>query len=203
MGVRDDGKPDRRHVERKTKADVVQPVGEPLLDGPRPADLAYLVAVALLLQLANCVGDFDVMRHLVSGIGAHRIDKLEAEHPDRPSTVAILPERADGLGLQVGLADDTLPSDAGGLDACARPTCQGSGSVISRAGTPVSSVRRWMRRIAWDAVTQRRRATNSVASSDRFAICRFHALSRGDAVAVPDGTEAAAVVRENIRFPWY
>jgi integrase len=98
MGVRDDGKPDRRHVERKTRAEVTRAVRE--LEKQRDsgrvrkAGRAWTVEQWLTHWLDNIAAHSvryktlvgyrtDVTRHLVPGLGAHRIDKLEPEHVEK------------------------------------------------------------------------------------------------------------------------
>jgi hypothetical protein len=98
MGVRDDGTPDRRHVERKTRAEVTRAVRE--LEKQRDsgrvrkAGRAWTVEQWLTHWLDNIAAHSvryktlvgyrtDVTRHLVPGLGAHRIDKLEPEHVEK------------------------------------------------------------------------------------------------------------------------
>lgn len=94
----DDGKPDRRHVERKTRAEVTRAVRE--LEKQRDsgrmrkAGRAWTVEqwlthwlddiATLSVRYKTLVGyRTDVTRHLVPGLGAHRIDKLEPEHVEK------------------------------------------------------------------------------------------------------------------------
>jgi integrase len=98
MGVRDDGKPDRRHVERKTRAEATRAVGE--LEKQRDsgrvrkAGRASTVEQWLTHWLDNIAARFvryktlvgyrtDITCHLIPGLGAHRIDKLEPEHIEK------------------------------------------------------------------------------------------------------------------------
>jgi integrase len=98
MGVRDDGKPDRRHVERKTRAEVTRAVRD--LERQRDSGRvrktgrAWTVEQWLTHWLDNIAAHSvryktlvgyrtDVTRHLVPGLGAHRIDKLEPEHVEK------------------------------------------------------------------------------------------------------------------------
>lgn len=95
VGVRDDGKPDRRHVERKTKAEVVVAVRE--LERQRDAGTVrkpgkpwtvkawlthWLENVAPLTANDNTMVGYGVAvrKHLIPGLGAHRLDKLKPEH---------------------------------------------------------------------------------------------------------------------------
>jgi integrase len=98
MGVRDDGTPDRRHVEHKTRAEVTRAVRE--LEKQRDsgrvrkAGRAWTVEQWLTHWLDNIAAHSvryktlvgyrtDVTRHLVPGLGVHRIDKLEPEHVEK------------------------------------------------------------------------------------------------------------------------
>lgn len=96
--VRDDGKPDRRHVERKTRAEVTEAVRE--LEKHRGAQTmrkpgkAWTVKGWLTHWVENIaplsVGEntmvgygVAVRKHLVPGLGAHRLDRLSPEHIER------------------------------------------------------------------------------------------------------------------------
>ncbi|MFZ3558808.1 MULTISPECIES: tyrosine-type recombinase/integrase [unclassified Streptomyces] len=95
VGVRDDGKPDRRHVERKTKPEVTKAVRE--LEKARDAGRvrkagkAWTLGTWLEHWVENIAKKYvsensydgyevDVRVHLVPGLGAHRLDRLEPEH---------------------------------------------------------------------------------------------------------------------------
>jgi integrase len=99
VGIRDDGKPDRRHVRGKTKTEVTAKVRklEKLRDEGRApkAGQRWRVAAWLTFWLENIacppnVSDntyagyeVDVRVHLVPGIGAHWLDKLDPEHVEK------------------------------------------------------------------------------------------------------------------------
>ena len=99
MGVRDDGKPDRRHVEAATRAEVTKRVRklEPDRDSGRVRKAGQRWTVAAWLQhwIENIAAPpaisesthsgyrVDIEKHLLPGIGAHRLEKLEAEHLER------------------------------------------------------------------------------------------------------------------------
>lgn len=95
VGVRDDGTPDRRHVERKTRAEVTAAVSE--LEKQRDAKTvrkpgkAWTVTAWLTHWVENvaplAVNDntmvgyrVAVRKHLIPGLGAHRLDRLKPEH---------------------------------------------------------------------------------------------------------------------------
>ncbi|CBG72651.1 putative integrase [Streptomyces scabiei 87.22] len=95
VGTRDDGKPDRRHVERKTRAEVTAAVRE--LEKQRDAKTVrkpgrpwtvtawlthWIENVAPLAVNDNTMVGYGVAvrKHLIPGLGAHRLDKLSPEH---------------------------------------------------------------------------------------------------------------------------
>ncbi|MFJ9695912.1 tyrosine-type recombinase/integrase [Kitasatospora sp. NPDC101183] len=98
IGVKDDGTPDRRHVERKTQAEVIKAVRE--LEKKRDAGAVpkagqkWTVGKWLTHWIKEIVpgavgeNTYDgyevaVRVHLVPGLGAHRLEKLEPEHLER------------------------------------------------------------------------------------------------------------------------
>jgi len=99
VGVKDDGKPDRRHVRGKTKTEVTSKVRrlEKLRDQGRVprAGQRWRVAAWLTFWVENIacppnVSDntysgyeVDVRVHLIPGIGAHWLDKLATEHVEK------------------------------------------------------------------------------------------------------------------------
>jgi integrase len=95
MGVRDDGKPDRRHVKRSTEAAVITAVRE--LEMARNSGLArkpgrpgtvgqwlvhWIENIAPLTVRYKTLETYrtSVYIHLIPGLGAHRIDRIEPEH---------------------------------------------------------------------------------------------------------------------------
>lgn len=99
VGVRDDGKPDRRHVRGKTKAAVTEKVRqlERLRDAGRVAKVGqrWTVTTWLMYWIENIAVppnvsenahagySVDVRCHLIPGIGAHRLDRLEPAHLEK------------------------------------------------------------------------------------------------------------------------
>jgi hypothetical protein len=99
MGVRDDGTPDRRHVERKTEAEVIRAVRA--LERERDSGKARKVGGGKwtvekwLLHWFDHIAQPNVRyktqtyystaihKYLVPGLGAHRLEKLEPEHVER------------------------------------------------------------------------------------------------------------------------
>ncbi|GAA5129100.1 tyrosine-type recombinase/integrase [Haloechinothrix salitolerans] len=95
VGVRDDGKPDRRHVKRKREAEVIDAVRglEQQRDSGkvRKPGRAWTVEKWLRHWVENIAAPSvrettmvgyrsSVYKHLIPGIGAHRLDKLQPEH---------------------------------------------------------------------------------------------------------------------------
>lgn len=95
VGIRDDGKPDRRHVRATTKAGVTEKVRrlEKLRDERTvpEAGARWTVETWLIHWVDNIVTGHvkattlsayrvAVRHHLIPGIGAHRLERLEPEH---------------------------------------------------------------------------------------------------------------------------
>jgi integrase len=95
MGVRDDGKPDRRHVERKTEGEVIDSVRELERErdsgNVRKAGRAQTVEQWLTHWVENIAAPsvrFKTLEgyrtavyvHLIPGLGAHRVNRIQPEH---------------------------------------------------------------------------------------------------------------------------
>lgn len=98
MGVKDDGKPDRRHVMRKSKDEVADRVtelekerdgGKVRPAGKRKWTVAEWLTHWLTIARPNLRdGSYDayevaVRVHLIPGLGAHKLNKLQPEHLER------------------------------------------------------------------------------------------------------------------------
>src|SRR5690606_7789171 len=98
VGVKDDGTPDRRHVSRKTRPEVTKLVCELEKQrdstGVRKAGQTWTVATWLTHWVENIAAPsvsentidgyrVAVYHHLIPGLGAHRLEKLEPEHLER------------------------------------------------------------------------------------------------------------------------
>jgi len=99
VGLKDNGKPDRRHVRGKTKTEVSKKVTK--LEGERGASkvrkpgqtwtvekwlkhwLENIVAPPAITENSYVAYEVAVRVHLIPGIGAHRLDKLEPEHVEK------------------------------------------------------------------------------------------------------------------------
>ncbi|GAA3961924.1 site-specific integrase [Actinomadura viridis] len=114
VGVKDDGKPDRRHVMAKTKALVTEKVRnlEALRDARRvpKAGQRWTVEKWLTHWIDNIAVPprvsenthagyrVDVEKHLIPGLGAHRLDNLAPEHAEK------LYAKMQAKGLAAGTA---------------------------------------------------------------------------------------------------
>lgn len=98
VGVLDNGKLDRRHVKRKKESDVIRAVREleKIRDQGhvRTAGRAWTVKQWLTHWVEKIAAPavrpntadgyrFAVYKHLVPGVGAHRVDRLEPEHLEK------------------------------------------------------------------------------------------------------------------------
>ncbi|NYH42628.1 integrase [Micromonospora jinlongensis] len=98
IGAKDNGKPDRRHVQATTQAEVTKKVralererdsGTVRKTGPRWTVEKWLThwveTIAAPSVRENTLVGYRtaVYRHLIPGIGAHRLDRLEPEHLER------------------------------------------------------------------------------------------------------------------------
>ena len=95
MGIRDDGRPDRRHIKRKTEAEAIKAVRE--LEQQRASGVVrapgrpWTVRQWLIHWLDNIAAPsitpnaasayrYAVQKWLIPNIGAHRMDRLRPEH---------------------------------------------------------------------------------------------------------------------------
>lgn len=98
VGIRDDGKPDRRHIQRKMEADVIRAVrkierdrdrGEVRKPGRTWSVEQWLrhwldhIAAPTVRYKTLTYYRTAVAKYLVPNIGAHALDKLEPEHVER------------------------------------------------------------------------------------------------------------------------
>lgn len=113
MGTRDDGKPDRRHVKRGTEKEVIDAVRD--LERQRDtgkvrkAGRVWTVEKWLTHWVENIAAPTvrpttmvgyraSVYKHLIPGVGAHRLDRLQPEHLEK------LYKRMVSDGLKPGTA---------------------------------------------------------------------------------------------------
>ncbi len=95
VGIRDNGRPDRRHVKRKTEAEAFRAIrdleskraaGKVRKTGPAWTVETWLThwvenVAAPTVRRTTMVGyRSSVYNHLIPGVGAHRLDRLRPEH---------------------------------------------------------------------------------------------------------------------------
>ncbi|MEO3781011.1 tyrosine-type recombinase/integrase [Micromonospora sp. B11E3] len=98
VGIKDDGSPDRRHVRGKTEAVVIRKVRDLERDRDkgtvRKAGQSWTVKTWLTHWVENIAAPavrdntiagyrVAVYRHLIPGLGAHRLEKLQPEHVEK------------------------------------------------------------------------------------------------------------------------
>ncbi|KAA9164981.1 site-specific integrase [Amycolatopsis acidicola] len=118
VGVRDDGTPDRRHVKRKTESEVIKAVRalekERDAGNVRKPGRVQTVAQWLTHWVENIAAPTvrpttmvgyraSVYKHLIPGVGAHRLDKLQPEHLEKLYGRMIAPS-PQGKGLKPATA---------------------------------------------------------------------------------------------------
>ncbi|MES9606175.1 tyrosine-type recombinase/integrase [Actinomadura sp. NPDC000929] len=115
VGVKDDGTPDRRHVQAKTRAEVARKVkkleehrdqGRVPKAGQRwTVDkwlthwIEHIAAPPRISENAHAGYRVDVEKHLIPGLGAHRLDRLTPEHCEKLYT-----RMQEEQGLSAGTA---------------------------------------------------------------------------------------------------
>jgi integrase len=140
VGVRDDGKPDRRHVRGKTKAEVTGKVRklEQQRDSGRVAKTGQRWTVATWLthwidniatppnvsENSHAGYRVDVEKHLIPGVGAHRLDRLEPEHVEK------LYAKMQRSGLAAGTAHHVHRTVRNALNEAVRRGHLGSNPVL-------------------------------------------------------------------------
>lgn len=147
MGVRDDGKPDRRHVRAKSKAKVAEKVrkleqqrdrGEVRKAGERWRVSDWLthwidtIAVSPPLSPNTHAGyRTDIQQHLIPGVGAHWLERLEPEHLEQ------LYARMQSSGLKPGTAHHVHRTIRAALnDAVERGRLTRNPAMLAKAPSP-------------------------------------------------------------------
>ncbi|MBO2453654.1 site-specific integrase [Actinomadura barringtoniae] len=140
VGTKDDGKPDRRHVMSKRKAVVTTKVKEleELRDKgrmPKAGDrwtvekwlrhwIDNIAVPPTISENAHSGYRVDVEKHLIPGLGAHRLDKLAPEHCER--LYAKIQER----GLKAGTAHHVHRTLRNALNVAVKRRHLGSNPVL-------------------------------------------------------------------------
>lgn len=116
VGVRDDGRPDRRHIERRSESETVKAVRE--LEKQRESGsvrspgkawtveqwlthwLDNIAVPSVRYKTANGYRTA-VHRHLIPNLGAHRLDRIQPEHFEKLYVSMIGSGRSPGTAHQV------------------------------------------------------------------------------------------------------
>nr|WP_222851790.1 tyrosine-type recombinase/integrase [Phytoactinopolyspora mesophila] len=117
VGIKDDGKPDRRHVQAKTEAAVIRRVralekerdsGRVRKAGQRWTVEKWLTHWIENIAVPPAISGYthdgykvDIVHYLVPGIGAHKLDKLTPEHLERLYAKMLDQSRAAGTAHHV------------------------------------------------------------------------------------------------------
>jgi integrase len=191
VGVRDDGKPDRRHVRATTEAAITKKVRQ--LERERDAGLArpagerwtveswlthWVENIAAPVVRENTIAGYRVAvrRHLIPGVGAHKLGQLQPEHLERLYARMIAAGSAPGTAHQAHRTVRTALNEAvrrGHLTrnpaAFAKPPRLPDHDIEPYT---VAEVRRLL-----DAATQRRNAA-------RWAVAFALGLRQGEALGL-------------------
>ena len=191
MGVRDDGRPDRRHVRGKTEGDVVKKVRE--LERDRDAGRtrrpgrAMSVDAWLSHWLENIAApsvrpktwagyQTSVRRHLIPGIGAHRLDKLQPEHIEKLYT------KLSASGLAAGTVHHAHRTLRAALNEAVR-----RGRMVSNPALIAKAPRLAEEEIepfTMDEAARVLRAATTRRNGARFAIALALGLRQGEALGL-------------------
>jgi integrase len=196
VGVKDNGKPDRRHVKRATEVEVIRAVR----DLERQRDVgrvqkpgrAWTVEKWLTHWVENVAANAvrrttmvgyrtSVYNHLIPGIGAHRIDKLEPEHLEK--LYALMQEKKPkGKGLSAGtvhLAHRTVRAALN--EAVKRKHITSNPAKVAKPPRVIEE------EIVPFTVEEARRildATESMRNGARFVVALTLGLRRGEALGL-------------------
>jgi integrase len=196
VGVKDDGNPDRRHVKRATEAEVIRAVRE--LERQRDAGgvqkpgRAWTVEKWLTHWVENVAANAvrrttmvgyrtSVYNHLIPGIGAHRIDKLQPEHLEK-LYVLMQANKPKGKGLSAGTAHLAHRTVRAALNEAVK-----RGHITSNPAKVAKPPRVVEEEIVPFAVEEARRildATENMRNGARFIVALTLGLRRGEALGL-------------------
>jgi len=191
VGVRDDGRPDRRHVMRKARSDVVKVVRdlERQRDGGgvRAAGRASTVGewlthwvetIAAPAVKQNTLDGYRVAVnvHLIPGIGAHRLDKLEPEHLER---LYAKMQRAGSSAGTANQAHRTIRTALGEAERRGRITR--NPAQLAKVPRPAETE---IEPYSVDEVRQLLRAASERRNSARWAIALALGLRQGEVLGL-------------------
>lgn len=214
VGVRDDGKPDRRHVERKTRAEVTNAVKD--LERGRDAKTlrkpgrAWTVAtwlthwvedIAPLGVNENTMVGYGVAvrKHLIPGLGAHKLDKLRPEHIEH------LYGRMMAAGSKPGTAHQVHRTFRTALNEAVRRGHLGQNPVRLAKAPRVREEE--VEPFTVEEVQRLLRAANNRRNSARWAVALALGLRQGEALGLKwtdvDLERGVLMVRRSRRRPQY
>jgi integrase len=214
MGARDDGRPDRRHVRAKTRAEVTRKVRElekqrdsgHVTRPGRPWTLAQWLThwvdtiAAPAVRFKTLEGyRTAVHRHLIPGLGAHRLDRVQPEHFEKLYARMLAGGLSAGTAHQVHRAARTALNEAVRRGHIARnPVRLAKPPRLAEAEVEPLSVEDVRQLLA--AALDRRNGT-------RFALALALGLRKGEALGLQwrdvDLDAGTLVVRRALqRRPW-
>lgn len=215
VGVKDDGSPDRRHVERKTETAVISAVRELEKQrdsgAVRKAGKAWTVEAWLTHWLENITAppviresSYSAYRsavnvHLIPGIGKHRLDRLEPEHLER------LYRKMQRAGSSAGTAHQSHRTIRAALNEAMR-----RGHVVRNVATLAKPPRVTEEEVDPYSVTEVQRLLEEAAksrNSTRWAIALALGLRQGECLGIQwrdvDFDTGTVRVRRNRLRPKY
>jgi integrase len=191
VGVRDDGKPDRRHVMRKARKEAVKAVRD--LERQRDSGsvrsvgrvwtvgewLTYwLENIAAPAVRENTLSGYRVAVdvHLIPGVGAHRLDRLEPEHLERLYTKMV---RSGSSPATANQAHRTIRTALGVAERRGRITR--NPATLAKAPRPDEIE---AKPYTVDEVRQLLKAARERRNSARWAIALALGLRQGEALGL-------------------
>lgn len=214
MGVRDDGRPDRRHVRGKTRAEATRKVRElerqresgHVARPGRPWTLEQWLThwvetiAAPAVRFKTLEGyRTAVRRHLVPGLGAHRLDRLQPEHFEK------LYKKMQAAGLSAGTAHQVHRAARTALNEAVRRGHIARNPV--QLAKPPRLAEDEIEPLSVDEVRQLLAAALARRNGTRFALALALGLRKGEALGLQwrdvDLDAGALVIRRALqRRPW-
>lgn len=191
VGAKDDGRPDRRHVMRKVKADVIKAVRDlerrRESSSVRAAGRVWTVGEWLTYWVENIAGPVvrentlagyrvAVNTHLIPGVGAHRMDRLEPEHLERLYAKMLRAGSSPGTANQ---AHRTIRTALGEAERRGRITR--NPAKLAKAPRPADVE---VEPYTVDEVQQLLRAASARRNSARWAIALALGLRQGEVLGL-------------------
>jgi len=196
VGMKDSGKPDRRHVKRATETEVIRAVRD--LERQRDAGRvqkpgrAWTVEKWLTHWVENVAANAvrrttmvgyrtSVYNHLIPGVGAHRIDKLQPEHLEK-LYVLMQASKPKGKGLRAGTVHLAHRTVRAALNEAVK-----RGHITSNPAKVAKPPRVVEEEIVPFTIEEARRilhASENVKNGARFMVALTIGLRRGEALGL-------------------